>query len=81
MEFTEYLISKRIDPDRYKKAEPDQFNKFKVEFDQMHPKSFTAQKLYLINQIRRTYLLEVNKDRIEEKPKAVKPKITPRIKK
>lgn len=58
MDFEAYLISKKIDSAQFKKAEPIVWNSWKIEFDQMHPASFTAQKLYLINPIRRKYQLK-----------------------
>ncbi len=58
MDFEAYLISKKIDSAEFLKAEPDTWKNWKIEFDQMHPVSFTAQKLYLINPIRRKYLLK-----------------------
>ena len=58
MDFEAYLISKKIDSAEFLKAEPDAWKNWKIEFDQMHPASFTAQKLYLINPIRRKYLLK-----------------------
>ncbi len=59
MTFEEYLISKKIDAVVFNSAEGNLFTTWKVEFEQMHPASFTAQKLYLINPIRRKYLLAV----------------------
>lgn len=58
MDFEAYLISKKIDSAEFLKAEPGTWKNWKLEFDQMHPASFTAQKLYLINPIRRKYLLK-----------------------
>jgi hypothetical protein len=58
VDFEAYLISKKIDSAEFLKAEPDTWKNWKNEFDQMHPASFTAQKLYLINPIRRKYLLK-----------------------
>jgi hypothetical protein len=58
VDFEAYLISKKIDSAEFLKAEPDTWKNWKIEFDQMHPASFTAQKLYLINPIRRKYLLK-----------------------
>lgn len=55
MEFEEYLKSKKIDPVKFKSAEEDQYNEFKTLFNQIHPNSFTHQKLFLINKIRRKY--------------------------
>ena len=58
MDFEAYLTSKKIDSERFLNAEPDLWKNWKIEFDQIHPASFTAQKLYLINPIRRKYLLK-----------------------
>ena len=58
MDFEAYLISKKIDSAEFLKAEPNLWASWKIEFEQMHPTSFTAQKLYLINPIRRKYLLK-----------------------
>ena len=58
MEFSAYLIAKMIDEVAWKKAEPDQFDELKLLFDQVHPDSFTAQKLFLINPIRRKFPLK-----------------------
>lgn len=57
--FEEYLISKKIDSARFKEAEPEVWHAWKIEFDQMHPNSFTVQKLNLINPVRRKYQLPV----------------------
>jgi len=75
MEFEEYLISKKIDPADFKKNEPDQYQSFAHLFSQMHPDSFTMQKLFLINGIRRTFPLPPEKW-VKEKsisPKPAKP--------
>jgi hypothetical protein len=53
--FDEYLVSKKIDGEAFKQAEPELFQSWKVEFDQMHVNSFTVQKFNLINPIRRKY--------------------------
>jgi hypothetical protein len=58
MTFEEYLVSKKIDQSLFKDAEPKLFQDWKTEFEQLHPNSFTAQKLYLINPIRRKYVLK-----------------------
>ena len=57
--FEDYLISKKIDSATFRLAEPAVWESWKVEFEQMHPNSFTAQKLYLINPVRRKYTLKV----------------------
>ncbi len=81
-EFNEYLTSKKIDWKSFKEHDESRYTEFSDLFSQVHPNSFTAQKLFLINEIRRTYPLK--SERADEKPKAkqhIKPKIVPRIKK
>lgn len=58
-DFETYLVSKRIDSQAFKNAEPEVWNAWKNEFEQSHPNSFTVQKLNLINPIRRKYLLQI----------------------
>ena len=72
MTFTDYLISKKIDEGAFQKAEPSLFDSWKAEFEQIHPNSFTAQKLYLINPIRRKYTLPLP---VVEKPKPIEKKV------
>jgi ABC-type bacteriocin/lantibiotic exporter with double-glycine peptidase domain len=55
MSFEEYLDSKKIDLVQFSKEEPKLFQEWKQTFEQVHPNSFTAQKLYLINSIRRKF--------------------------
>jgi len=57
MEFEEYLISKKIDGIAFKKADQERFLEWEQIFQTMHPESFTAQKKFLINDIRRRYHL------------------------
>ncbi len=57
--FEEYLKSKKIDSDEFRRSEPQVWNAWKKDFDQTHPNSFTLQKLNLINPVRRKYLLAV----------------------
>jgi hypothetical protein len=57
--FEDYLISKKIDSLAFRLAEPALWASWSMEFEQMHPNSFTAQKLYLVNPIRRKYILKV----------------------
>src|SRR6187399_641142 len=70
--FEDYLISKKIDAPTFQQAEPQLFKSWKIEFEQIHPNSFTVQKLYLINPIRRKYLL---KEIVKNIPNAVTEKI------
>jgi hypothetical protein len=53
--FEEYLLSKKIDARAFQAAEPMLYENWKHDFQQMHPNSFTVQKLNLINPIRRKY--------------------------
>ncbi|MTI39975.1 hypothetical protein [Fulvivirga lutimaris] len=59
MSFEDYLKDKKIDSAAFKQGDIELWNDFKNQFEQMHPKSFTAQKLFLINEIRRKYILKI----------------------
>jgi hypothetical protein len=56
--FEEYLSSKNIDSDAFRNAEPVVWETWKTELEQMHPNSFTIQKLNMINPVRRKYPLK-----------------------
>lgn len=58
MTFEEYLTGKKIDPALFREGEPELWSSWERDFTQQHPASFTAQKLYLINTIRRKYHLK-----------------------
>lgn len=73
--FTAYLKSKKIDPKKFYQTDSQQFNEWKVEFDQMHPNSFTQQKLFLINKVRRQNSLELTEEVSVKKKPAMRPKI------
>ncbi|ELR69745.1 hypothetical protein C900_04722 [Fulvivirga imtechensis AK7] len=77
-DFQDYLYKKKIDSDAFKKAEPVQWQVWKEIFDQVHPDSFTAQKLYLINPLRRQYPFIGERDAITMKEKPKKPVMKPR---
>ena len=55
MSFEEYLSSKKIDSAQFSKQESALFHEWKNSFEQLHANSFTAQKLFLINFIRRKF--------------------------
>ncbi|MCU0429681.1 MAG: hypothetical protein MUF42_06880 [Cytophagaceae bacterium] len=57
MSWDEYCNSKKINASGFKQAEPEKFEELKVLFEQVHPASFTEQKKFLINMIRRKYPL------------------------
>lgn len=73
--FREYLVSKKIDADAFKHSEPEVWNAWEVEFEQIHPNSFTVQKLNLINLVRRKYLLKSTPDPKPTEP--LSPNATP----
>ena len=56
MEFETYLAQKKINSAAFKKTDPIRFSEWSALFETMHPDSFTAQKKFLINDIRRRYL-------------------------
>lgn len=58
MNFEEYLISKKIDVNLFDKFDSDLLKSWKNTFSQIHPSSFTEQNKFLINKIRRKYLLK-----------------------
>lgn len=64
-DFEGFLRSKRIDSGAFRKVEPETWEEWKTDFEQMHPASFTVQKLNLINAVRRKYLLQLT---VESKP-------------
>jgi len=57
MEFEDYLKVKKIDSVAFSKADSGRYAEWKTIFQTMHPDSFTAQKKFLINDIRRRYHL------------------------
>lgn len=71
--FETYLISKKIDSQAFRKAEPELWETWKGEFEQMHPNSFTVQKLNLINPIRRKFQLRVAPVSASQQTPSVKP--------
>lgn len=77
MEWEDYLSAKKIDPHAFKQGDPALFAEFARLFMQMHPDSFTAQKLFLINQIRRNYPAQA--ESVAEPPKA-SPSLRPKMK-
>ncbi len=57
-EFHLYLISKKIDPSTFKRGNTPLYEEFERTFTQTHPASFTAQKLFLLNKLRRKFLYQ-----------------------
>lgn len=83
MLFSEYCISKKIDPDAFKIAEPGRWLEFTEIFEQVHPESFTQQKKFLINDLRRKFPLKESPQSANTSTPLAKPavKIAPKIKK
>ena len=80
-DFLLFLQSKKIDPEKFKKGDPDRYAEFAKLHAVMHPTSLVAQKLFLINKIRRAYPFVDRQETTQAAPKAkMKPKITPKIK-
>lgn len=75
MDFEAYLASKRIDSQLFSSAEPELWQSWKRDFEQMHPGSFTMQKLNLINPIRRKYTLAVEVVKASAPPKPIAPAV------
>jgi hypothetical protein len=86
MNFEEYLVSKKLDSSAFAKAEPALWQEWKDLFEQISPASFTTQKLYLINPLRRRFqlkeiaLAEKKSESGIQSPKPIsKPIIKPKI--
>lgn len=59
--FEEYLTKKKIDSDLFQSEREKLWREWKELFNQIHPNSFTAQKLFLINNIRRQFPAPIDK--------------------
>jgi hypothetical protein len=82
MTWEEYCIKKKIDSQAFKEYEPEKWEELRNIFEQVHPNSFTEQKKFLINGIRRKYnLKEEVKNEDIKKPLPPIIKIPSKIKK
>ena len=79
VEFEEYLKSKKIDSLAFRQHEPLIWQEWKTLFEKINPNSFTSQKLYLMNPIRRKYKLTVQDETKAPTPVKAKPIIKPKI--
>ncbi|MEM0938778.1 MAG: hypothetical protein AAGI25_03190 [Bacteroidota bacterium] len=77
MEFIEYLKSKKIDPEKYRNGYPEQYRAWETLFNEVHPNSFTQQKLFLLNKTRREFPF---KETITEKKPSSKAVMRPKVK-
>jgi len=55
VDFIAYCQSKKIDPSQFQSSEPARFAEWEYIFNQSGATSFTQQKLFLINDMRRRY--------------------------
>lgn len=58
MKFEEYCSTKNIDAIAFENAEKLYYADLKVIFEQISEASFTQQKMFIINKIRRKYQLQ-----------------------
>ncbi len=73
--FKDYLLKKKIDAMAFAKAKSQEYVSLNKEFDQIHPDSFTAQKLFIINPMRREFPYKEEEEvKVQKKPKP-RPKI------
>ena len=80
MTFAEYLLSKKIDAQAFKENEMNLYEQWEREFGQMHPNSFTMQKLNMINPVRRKYQLRESPAGVTPaEPSVPKPTLTQRV--
>jgi hypothetical protein len=57
-EFELFLSKKNIDASAFKTDDKATYEKWKIEFSQLHSDSFVMQKKFFINNIRRKYQLK-----------------------
>jgi hypothetical protein len=57
MTWEEYCIKKKINSEAFRQAEPQRWTELKSILEQVHPNSFTEQKKFIINDLRRKYKL------------------------
>ena len=56
--FEDFCKKKNIDPEKFKQGDQKMYNEWEFLFSQVHPNSFVEQKKFLINKVRRDYLLK-----------------------
>ena len=59
MTFEDYLSSKKINSALFRDSEPTRWEEFRASFEGVHPNSFTMQKKFLLNDLRRRYHLPI----------------------
>jgi hypothetical protein len=58
MTFEQYLGEKKINYETFLWDDPQEYERLKTTFNLSHPESFTAQKKFLINKLRRKYVVK-----------------------
>lgn len=58
MEFSEYLLQKKICSTGFSSGDPLLFQTWSDTYNLLHPNSFTEQNKFIINKIRRKYPLK-----------------------
>ena len=58
MDFETYHREKNIDPAAFRAAEPARYAEWAALFGAVSAESFTQQKKFLLNEVRRAYLLK-----------------------
>lgn len=82
--FEEYLTGKKIDSAAFQSQESKRWEEYKTIFEQVHPESFTTQKKFVINDLRRQYHLKestVQTDTATEKKSGTKHVMKPAVSK
>ena len=77
LDFKTFLQKKKIDPKAFAQQQQEEYVRWKKLYDQVHPNSFTAQKLFLINQVRREFPFKEEQEQPKKKTAMPKPKMTP----
>lgn len=77
LDFEAFLRLKKIDPIVFRKEDQVLFEEFRNIYELVHPESFTAQKLFQINRVRRKYpFTPVPSAETPSAPGIAKPKIS-----
>jgi hypothetical protein len=84
MSLADFLVQKRIDAAAFRQAEPERWREWEEIFESVSPASFVAQKLYLINPVRRKYPLAAAEasaahSAASAKPASAQPVVKPKM--
>ena len=63
-DFNQYLKAKKINPHCFKESMGTRYLEFLQVFDKVSPASFTAQKLFWLNRLRREFPLPAEQEEI-----------------